>query len=45
MCIASYYYTLAAAVMMIIVLVKEIIYDFFATVFRKEKDDLEELQK
>lgn len=31
--------------MMIIVLIKEIIYDFFVAVFRKEEDDLEEIQK
>lgn len=44
MCIASYYYTLTAAVMMIVILIKEIIYDFFVAVFRKEEDNLEDIQ-
>ena len=30
---------------MIIILIKEIIYDFFVTVFRKEEDNFEEIQK
>ena len=45
MAIASYYYTLAAAVMLLILMVKEIIYDFFVTVFRKKSDNLDEIQK
>jgi hypothetical protein len=45
MCIASYYYTLTAAVMMIIILIKEILYDFFVAVFKKEEDNLEGIQK
>ncbi len=31
--------------MMIMILIKEIIYEFFVAVCRKEEDDLEEIQK
>lgn len=43
--VASYYYTLGAAVMLICILIKEVIYDFFAKVFKSEGDKVEEIQK
>lgn len=43
--VASYYYTLGAALMLICILIKEVIYNFFASVFKSEADKVEEIQK
>ncbi len=41
MAIASYYYSLVAGIILLTIGIKEVIYDFFAMVFKKEDDFLE----